>query len=860
MNGEKDKFAPGNKPKDNPLGKIVATLIVAVITLFLCVSLFCKFGKLLIPTLVVLAGGFLLLTIWMKSLYIYRYLYPAIIIIGVFTVYPIFYTIFIAFTNYGTGHLLVKESAKEELLNSKWFVYKNDDPLYAEFFIPKQYVTDLNEKWKVEYDKYQKQLDNAKNESQEILIENNWAEKETSIVNESLENLKLSEVVAFFFDTEEIEVGADNLPLAGDLPLVEAVAAEEDVSNDEVADNEEIAESEEVVYPNVYQAKYFKEGLDEGFRLEPIAFDKLSELTKDMYLVSDQVRVNPEEDDEDYDDDSYFVALNDVAVLKSALEKLPFMLYDNVSDVEKKFLNSRTNEFMRKEKLFTVKDDGNIYQLTDLGNGKFGYETRVWEENRNGIFVVTKDGNAPTFWKEYALSDLEYTYSMFKLSSNKEVERFLEKNFSKFKLGENFVPSFANIEGKKKSDVSNADLIAVRKEISDVNERIKEFNREIPSMKKNFIDQKREEIVKENKEAEDEMFKKSQDIASLKREIKAMKHKSLKNEEHPSLVIEQIKENEKQIKILKNQIRRLKIDHKGRLVQLKSVDFPKLKKVKLSLEENSNIDFAEDKKIEPGYMVTIGLRNFTKIFTTRNITSPFLRVFIWTVLWSLFSVLTSFAVGLALALVLNAGDLKGRYLYRTLFILPYAIPSFVTILMWGGFLNEDFGIINLATGFTVPWLSDPNGILPKISCVIVNLWLSFPYQMIISLGALQSIDASMYEAADVDGATKAQQFWRITLPLLLATLGPMLVGSFAFAFNNFGGIYLLTGGGPVMDPGVLPGQTDILISYTYKLAFGSNETDYGLASAIGIIVFFIIGTITFLQFKYTGAFKEVDNA
>lgn len=845
MNGEKDKFAPGNKQKDNPLGKIIATLIVAGITLFLCVSLFCKFGKLLIPTLVILAGGFLLLTIWMKGLYIYRYLYPAMIIIGVFTVYPIFYTIFIAFTNYGTGHLLVKESAREELLNSKWFVYENDDPLYAEFFIPEQYVVNLNEKWKGEYDKYQKQLENAKNESQEILIENNWAEKETSVVNDSFQNMKLSEVVALFFETEEIEVGADYLPL-----------------NNEVIDDTDIAAvdaSNDVGYPKVYQAKYFKEGHDEGFRLEPVAFDKLTELTKGMHLVSDQVRINSDEE-EDYDDDSYFVALNDVAILKSALEKLPFMLYDEANDVEKKFLNSRTNEFMRKEKLFTVKDDGNIYQLTDLGNGKFGYETRVWEENRNGIFVVTKDGGAPTFWKEYALPDLEYTYSMFKLSSNKEVERFLEKNFSKFKLGENYVPSFVNIEGKKKSEVSNADLIAVRKEIADVNERIKEFNREIPAMKKDFIELKKEEISRLNKIAEDEMFKKGQDIDSLKREIKTMKKQSLKNTEHPSLIIEQIKENNKQIKILNNQIRRLKIDHKGRLVQLKSVDFPKLKKVKLSLEENSNIDFAEDKKIEPGYMVTIGVRNFTKIFTTRNITSPFLRVFIWTVLWSLFSVLTSFAAGLALALVLNAGDLKGRYFYRTLFILPYAIPSFVTILMWGGFLNEDFGIINLATGFTIPWLSDPNGILPKISCVIVNLWLSFPYQMIISLGALQSIDASMYEAADVDGATKPQQFWRITLPLLLATLGPMLVGSFAFAFNNFGGIYLLTGGGPVMDPGVLPGQTDILISYTYKLAFGSNETDYGLASAIGIIVFFIIGTITFLQFKYTGAFKEVDNA
>ncbi|HRU45196.1 MAG TPA: maltose ABC transporter permease, partial [Spirochaetota bacterium] len=107
---------------------------------------------------------------------------------------------------------------------------------------------------------------------------------------------------------------------------------------------------------------------------------------------------------------------------------------------------------------------------------------------------------------------------------------------------------------------------------------------------------------------------------------------------------------------------------------------------------------------------------------------------------------------------------------------------------------------------------------------------------------------------------KIQQFTLITLPLLLLALGPMLVGSFAFSFNNFAGIYLLTSGGPVMAAGVLPGHTDILISYTYKLAFGEQNKDYGLASSIAIIVFLIIGTITFLQFKFTGAFKEVDNA
>lgn len=837
MNGEKDKFAPENKPKDSPLGKIIATLIVGGITLFLCISLFGKFGKLLIPTLVLVAGGFLLLTVWLKSLYIYRYLYSAMIIISIFTLYPIFYTIFIAFTDYGTGHLLVKESAKEELLNSKWHVYEDEEPLYAEFFISEQYVADVNAKWKVEYDKYQKALENAGSESKEEKIEDDWSRKEIEVVNGCFENLKLSDVVAFFFETEEIEVGADALPL-------EAVVSS-DASNDTVA------------FPKVYQAKYFKEGHDEGFHLEPVTFDKLSELTKGMYLVNEQVRVNPEaEDDFDYDDESYAVALNDVTILKNALENLPFILKDEAIGVEKNFLNSRTNEFMRKEKLFKEKEDGNIYQLAEGENGKYDYTTRVWEENRNGVFVVTKDDKEPTFWKEYELPALEYVYSMFKLSSNKEVEKFLESKFSEFGLDQDYVPAFDNIRGKKKTEVSEADLKTIYDQIKEVNKKIKDFNRKIPSMKMKFIEDKSQEIARLNKEAEDEMAKKKGEIADLKKEIKDLRKQSLSKAGHPYLVVEQITENNKKIKILSNEIRRLKIDHEGRLVQLKSVDFPKLKNVKLKFEENSNIESV----LEPGYMVTVALKNFTKIFTTRNITSPFLRVFIWTVLWSLFSVLSSFAAGLALALVLNAGDLKGRYFYRTLFILPYAIPSFITILMWGGFLNEDFGIINLATGVTIPWLSDPNGILPKVSCVVVNLWLSFPYQMIISLGALQSIDASMYEAADVDGATKAQQFWKITLPLLLVTLGPMLVGSFAFAFNNFGGIFLLTGGGPVMDPGVLPGQTDILISYTYKLAFGANETDYGLASAIGIIVFFIIGTITFLQFKYTGAFKEVDNA
>jgi maltose/maltodextrin transport system permease protein len=125
--------------------------------------------------------------------------------------------------------------------------------------------------------------------------------------------------------------------------------------------------------------------------------------------------------------------------------------------------------------------------------------------------------------------------------------------------------------------------------------------------------------------------------------------------------------------------------------------------------------------------------------------------------------------------------------------------------------------------------------------------------MSISLGALQSIPAELYEAADIDGATKNRQFWAITLPLLRLAIIPVIITSFAFAFNNFIGIYLLTGGGPPV-PGSKAGATDILVSYTYKLAF--NQFRYGLACAYAVLIFFIIGSLSLLNFKITGAFKE----
>ena len=196
----------------------------------------------------------------------------------------------------------------------------------------------------------------------------------------------------------------------------------------------------------------------------------------------------------------------------------------------------------------------------------------------------------------------------------------------------------------------------------------------------------------------------------------------------------------------------------------------------------------------------------------------------WTITWALLSVGTTFAVGLFLALLLNDPYLRFRRLYRSLLILPYAVPAFISALIWQGLYHTEFGVINRALQLLfdvrVPWLQDP--FYAKVALVILNLWLGFPYMMIVCLGALQSINNEMYEAALVDGATTWQQFRYVTMPLLMVSVAPLLVSSFSFNFNNFSVIYLLTRGRPPIPGAQTPaGHTDILISYTYRLAFES---------------------------------------
>ena len=215
-------------------------------------------------------------------------------------------------------------------------------------------------------------------------------------------------------------------------------------------------------------------------------------------------------------------------------------------------------------------------------------------------------------------------------------------------------------------------------------------------------------------------------------------------------------------------------------------------------------------------------------------------------------------LGLGLALVFNDPRIRGRKLYRALMILPYAFPGFLAALVWRGMLNERFGFINeiIFQGADIPWLTDPW--LAKLAILGVNLWLGFPYMFLICTGALQAIPGDVIESAKLDGASPFRVVTRIIYPLLLISVAPLLISSFAFNFNNFTLIYMLTGGGPNF-PGspLVIGSTDLLISMVYSVAFDSGNKQYGLASALSILIFIIVGAISWAGFRRTRRLEEL---
>ncbi|MEM9797028.1 MAG: maltose ABC transporter permease MalF [Pseudomonadota bacterium] len=256
-------------------------------------------------------------------------------------------------------------------------------------------------------------------------------------------------------------------------------------------------------------------------------------------------------------------------------------------------------------------------------------------------------------------------------------------------------------------------------------------------------------------------------------------------------------------------------------------------------------------QVPPGWRVTIGFQNFERVFQSDGIREPLVTVFLWTFFFAFASVLLTFAVGLMLAVILQWPHLRFKAVYRILLILPYAVPAFISILVFRGLFNQNFGEINLILdamfGLRPDWFTDAT--LARTMVLIVNTWLGYPYMMLLAMGFLQAVPEDHKKAAALEGASSLRVFFTITLPQIIPPFLPLLIASFAFNFNNLVLIFLLTRGLPDIPGTVIPaGQTDILASFTYRLAFDNAGQQFGLAGAITLLIFLVVAAISYANF------------
>jgi maltose/maltodextrin transport system permease protein len=261
---------------------------------------------------------------------------------------------------------------------------------------------------------------------------------------------------------------------------------------------------------------------------------------------------------------------------------------------------------------------------------------------------------------------------------------------------------------------------------------------------------------------------------------------------------------------------------------------------------------ADGQRVEPGFRTGVGFQNYERMFTDGRFLQPFLRVFGWTVTFAGLNTLFTFGIGVVLAVVLNWDALRYRNFYRMMLFLPYAVPAFISIPVFRGLFNENLGEINLILdglfGIRPNWFSDNT--LARAMVLAVNTWLGYPYMMILAMGLIKAIPGELYEASALAGVGPLTNFFRITLPLIARPIAPLLIASFATNFNNLTLIELLTGGAPdYLDTTVPVGATDLLASYTYRIAFQDSGQNYALACAISSIVFLIVATLAVVNLK-----------
>jgi arabinogalactan oligomer/maltooligosaccharide transport system permease protein len=242
----------------------------------------------------------------------------------------------------------------------------------------------------------------------------------------------------------------------------------------------------------------------------------------------------------------------------------------------------------------------------------------------------------------------------------------------------------------------------------------------------------------------------------------------------------------------------------------------------------------------------IGFTQYIKVFTEPS-EPGFYAIFLKTLIWTFVNIFFHVVIGVFLALLLNQ-KMRGKSVYRTLLILPWAIPQYIVALTWRGMFNYEYGSINLViTKYlslpAVEWLKSPTEAF--IACILTNVWLGFPFMMVVALGALQSIPHELYEAADIDGASWFQKLKNITLPLIRPVMIPAITLGIVWTFNNLNIVWLVSNAGEPSD------QTHILISFVYKAAF--NLYRYGYAAALSMVIFVILLIFSLSFMKRTKA-------
>lgn len=257
----------------------------------------------------------------------------------------------------------------------------------------------------------------------------------------------------------------------------------------------------------------------------------------------------------------------------------------------------------------------------------------------------------------------------------------------------------------------------------------------------------------------------------------------------------------------------------------------------------------------------VGFQNFAELLSGSNSWSKgFARIAVWTLVWAVLSTATCYFGGLLVAVQLKEINFHIAPVFRFIFILPYAVPSVVSMLVWKNLLNGTFGIVNRTLmalhiiNAPIPWLGTPH--MAQFMCVLVNLWAGFGYFMLLSLGTMTAISESINEAAKIDGASRFQTFKKITLPLVMYQTLPLIIMSFAHNVNNFGAIYFLTNGAPTVADSTttMAGGTDILVTWIYKLTVTLMKYNY--ASVIAVMIFIVLAPFAIFNFRNTKAYKE----